>query len=151
MDEVRQELRTKLFDVAKKKAALVKDMQKLVRKVIRDNTQQTKAALTKLQAGANLAALEMLVSTHDQEYARAQEEYEMSESKRFISLCLLIESGFLVSREFFQVKDVTKKKLNISKAKLSTVTDEMRSHFEQLANVRYEIFRCTRTSKRTCF
>lgn len=94
MDEVRQELRTKLFDVAKKKSALVKDMQKLVRKVIRDNTQQTKAALTQLQAGANLAALETLVSTHDQEYAKAQEEYEMGESKRFISLYLSSESGF---------------------------------------------------------
>lgn len=76
IDEERQTLRNQLFDVAKRKAKLLADMQKTNAKAIKANTISVRAGLMLLQVGANKAALDKLVKTHDQEYWQTKEEYD---------------------------------------------------------------------------
>ncbi|KAI5121182.1 hypothetical protein M0805_005983 [Coniferiporia weirii] len=110
-DETRNKLRQEGFEIARKRANIVKQLQEIIREVIQDNTRASVVGLKYLQIGANKIALEELVRTHNVEYNEAAQAYQA------------------ISNEFTKMKDITKEKLRISRAKLEEIDDELRTTF----------------------
>ncbi|KDQ64067.1 hypothetical protein JAAARDRAFT_116577 [Jaapia argillacea MUCL 33604] len=113
-EEERADLKKRLLDCGKRRAKLARTYINLVRGAINDQTEATRVGLDYLQIGANKTALQNMVNEHDEAYQKAEAEYEKA------------------NRAFQVAKADSKEKLEISKVKLASCSDEVKEQFKEM-------------------
>ncbi|KAG8692737.1 Structural maintenance of chromosomes protein 5, partial [Ceratobasidium sp. 395] len=108
-----EKLKKKLLKHALKRAGLIHELKDLFHKLHEAQVQATATALKHQQAVANSSAVEKLLSTYEQEVQRVKRDYERADE------------------EFQRAKATSKKHLEITKARMEQVSDEMREEFEE--------------------
>jgi len=113
-DVERAQLKRDLLTLARKRADIAKDYVKLIRAVMKDQEEATRLGLQCAQVAANKAALEALFEERDRAYQKALSDFNEAHKRYDLA------------------KQDSKSKLDISKAKLESVDDEIRARFKAM-------------------
>ena len=116
-------------------------MQGLVRLTNKDQTEATKLGLEHLQESSRKHALEVLLQELDGEYQTALADFNIGVSAHVLSsniLSLLTCAGilsFIANGVYVKEKERCKELLDISKAKLDEVDEDLRNEFKAMEEV----------------
>jgi structural maintenance of chromosomes protein 5 len=113
--------------------------QGLVRIAIKDQIDATKLGLEYLQENSRKSALELLLEERDGEYQKALAEFNTGLSPCMSGFfCSLMCGGFAYAANavYIETKERSKELLDISKAKLDEVDEELRRTFQTMEEVR---------------
>ncbi|KAI0290728.1 P-loop containing nucleoside triphosphate hydrolase protein [Russula brevipes] len=113
-DAERAQLRRSLLGVTAQRADVARQYAGLIRNVIKDQIDTTKLGLESLQENSRKNALEVLLEERDGEYQAALSEFNDANAV------------------YIQAKERSKELLDISKAKLDDVDDELRRTFQAM-------------------
>ncbi|KAI0371444.1 P-loop containing nucleoside triphosphate hydrolase protein [Pilatotrama ljubarskyi] len=117
VDVERNQLKQQLLTLASKRVELVKEYAALMRAAIREQEKASRAGLEYLQVCANKSALERLCKEQ-------KEEIDAAEAR-----ALKIQK---VHAEFRALKEESKRKLEVSKAKFEDVEPELKDKFQEM-------------------